>query len=110
MGWTFILLSGAILWLLRDATSRRNTGEPAPAFYRHLLWAAVAISGTFALGAGALAVVGLYDKHGYGFLATLIFGPLALGSAVCSWALAWYARYSFPNRHAGPPGSPAPTD
>ena len=110
MGWTFILLSGAILWLLRDATSRRINGEPAPAFYRHLLWAAVAVSGTFALGAGALAVVGLYDKHGYGFLATLIFGPLALGSAVCSWALAWYARYSFPNRHAGPPGSPAPTD
>jgi hypothetical protein len=109
MGWTFTLLSGAILWLLRDATFRRSNGEPAPAFYRHLLLAAVAISGFFAVGAGALAIVGLYDKHGYGFLATLIFGPLALGSAVCSWALAWYARYPFPNRQVGP-GSPAPTD
>jgi hypothetical protein len=30
MGWTFTILSGAVLWLLRDATFRRINGESAP--------------------------------------------------------------------------------
>ncbi|HZN96280.1 MAG TPA: hypothetical protein VFB61_00945 [Gemmatimonadales bacterium] len=108
MGWTFAILSGAILWLLRDATFRRINGEPAPPFYRPLLWTAVAVSGLFALGAGALAVAGIYDKHGFGFLVTLVFGPLSFGAAACSWALSWYAHYPFPDRTASPPGVAAP--
>ncbi len=110
MGWTFTLLSGAILWLLRDATLRRLEGEPAPPVYRPLLWTAVAISGLFALATGGLAVAGVYDKHGYGFLVTLMFGPLSFGAAACSWALAWYARYPFPERPAGSPSAPASAD
>jgi hypothetical protein len=110
MGWTFTILSGAILWLLRDATFRRLNGEPAPPLYRVLLWIGVAISGVFALCAVGLAVAGLYDSHGYGPLLTLIFGPVALGAAAVSWGLFWYARYPFPERPAGPPGTPASTD
>jgi hypothetical protein len=111
MGWTFTLLSGAILWLLRDATVRRLRGTPVSPLYRALLWAAVAISGLFALGAGALAVAGLYDKNGFGPLVTLIFGPLSFGAAACSWGLSWYARYPFPERPLGPrqPAAPAAT-
>ena len=110
MGWTFTILSGAILWLLRDATYRRLEGQSAPPFYRHLLWTAVAISGLFALATGGLAIAGLYDKHGYGPLVTLVFGPLSFGAAVCSWGLSWYARYPFPERPAGSPGPVAPHD
>jgi hypothetical protein len=103
MGWTFTIISGAILWLLRDATLRRLAGEPAPPVYRSLLRTAVAISGLFALVAGGLAVAGVCDKQGYGFLVTLVFGPLSFGAAACSWALSWYARYPFPERRAGTP-------
>jgi hypothetical protein len=98
MGWTLTLLSGAVLWLLRDATYRRINGQAAPPYYRHLLWAAVAISGLFAIGAATLAVLGVHDKNGYGPLLTIIFGPLVFGAAACSWALSWYARYPFPDR------------
>jgi hypothetical protein len=103
--------SGTILWLLRDATLRRLEGEPAPPVYRVLLWTAVVISGLFALAAGGLAIAGVYDKHGYGLLVTLVLGPLSFGSAACSWALSWYARYPFPEgpRDSEPRGSPTPS-
>jgi hypothetical protein len=58
MGWNFTIISGASLWLLRDATFRRLNGEPASPLYRALLWTAVAVSGLFALGAGGLAIAG----------------------------------------------------
>jgi hypothetical protein len=107
MGWTFTILSGAILWLLRDATFRRLEGEPASPVYRGMLWIAAAISGLFALATGGLAIAGIYDKNGYGLLLTLLLGPLSFGAAACSWALSWYARYEFPERPVGSAATPA---
>jgi hypothetical protein len=112
MGWTFTIVSGAVLWLLRDVTVRRIEGAPVSPLYRALLWAGAAISGLYAVGAGALAVAGLYDRNGFGPLLTLIFGPLSFGAAACGWCLSWHARYPFPDRAVNPPpaGAKAPTN
>jgi hypothetical protein len=80
----FISAVGLVLfWILRLAALRRTENGTSP--YRGLLCSAAAFSGAIALVAAAVAVFGLFQLQGVGLLLALIFVPVCLLAALCSY-------------------------
>jgi hypothetical protein len=90
-----------LFWILRLVALRRTENGTSP--YRGILCSAAAFLGASALLAGAVALFGLFHIQGVGLLLAMVFVPVSVLAALCSYILylsAWgdYASRAEPNR------------
>jgi hypothetical protein len=72
-----------LFWILRLVALRRTEDGTSP--YRGILCTAAAFGGAIALVAAAVALFGLFHIQGVGLLLVMIFVPVSLLAALCSY-------------------------
>jgi hypothetical protein len=85
-----------LFWILRVGALRGSENGSSP--YRGLLCSAAAFCGTFALLAGALVLVAMYNLRSFGLLLAIVAVPVFLLASICSYMFYRAARDGVPPR------------